>query len=146
MTIRLLLASLLAIASGLMAQSPNPLVTTETQRYFTSIRRNLEASAEAMPADKYGFKLTEGQMSFGEWMIHAAQRNFADCASLKGETAPQTTEQLAALKDKPAVSKAVKDSFTYCAAVVAGLDDAKVLSSPQNVYSFLHLVVHNNEI
>jgi hypothetical protein len=85
-------------------------------------------------------------MSFGEWMIHAAQRNYADCASLKNETAPQSAEQLAALKDKASISKAVKDSFTYCAAVVAGLDDAKVLSSSQNVYSFLHLVVHNNEI
>ena len=99
-----------------------------------------------MPADKYSFKLTDGQMTFAEWLIHSAQRNFADCSSLKGETAPQSEARLAALKDKAGVSKALKDSFAYCAAVIEGLDDAKVLASPANTYSFLHIVVHNNEV
>jgi hypothetical protein len=129
-----------------MLSAQNPLTTTETQRYFNSIRRNLEASADAMPAEKYGFRLTDGQMTFAEWMIHSAQRNFADCSALKGETPPQTEAQLTTLKDKAGVSKALKDSFSYCAAVMAGLDDAKVLASPQSTYSFLHIVVHNNEI
>jgi len=143
MTIRVLVCLLLG-AAAVAAQ--NPLVTTETQRYFNSVRRNLEASADAMPAEKYSFKLTDGQMTFAEWLIHAAQRNFLDCSSLKGETAPQSEAQLAALKDKAAVSKAVKDSFAYCAAVIENLDDAKVLANPASVYSFLHIVVHNNEV
>ena len=147
MPIRHVLPFVLAAASVYgQAPAPNPLVTTETQRYFNSVRRNLEASADAMPADKYSFKLTDGQMTFAEWLTHSAGRNFMDCASLKGETAPQTEAQLAALKDKAAVSKALKDSFAYCAAVIEGLDDAKVMASPQSIYSFLHIAVHNNEI
>jgi hypothetical protein len=135
-------------AASLGAQTPsaNPLTTTETQRYFTSVRRNLEASADVMPAEKYSFRLTDGQMTFAEWLTHSAGRNFADCASLKGEAPPQTEAQLAAVKDKAGVTKALKDSFTYCAAVIEGLDDAKVLASPQSTYSFLHVVVHNNEV
>lgn len=143
MKLRFAITALLACVS-LHAQ--NPLVSTETQRYFNSVRRNMEASADAMPAEKYSFKLTDGQMSFGEWLIHSASRNFNDCAALKGEKPPQTEADLTPLKDKAAISKAVKDSFGYCAAVIEGLDDAKVLSSPNSVYSFLHIVVHNNEI
>ncbi len=143
MTRQLLFCALLTVAT-LPAQTT--LTTTATTRYFNGVRRNLEASADAMPADKYSFRLTAGQMTFSEWLIHSAQRNFADCATLKGETAPRTDAQLAALKDKAEVSQALKDSFTYCAAVIEKLDDAKVLATPQLTYSFLHIVVHNNEI
>jgi hypothetical protein len=44
------------------------------------------------------------------------------------------------------VSQALKDSFAYCAAAIDGIDDQKVLASPQMTYSLLHVVVHNNEI
>jgi hypothetical protein len=135
---------LLLLSTALPAQTT--LTATATQRYFTSIRRNLEASADAMPAEKYSFRLTEGQMTFAEWLLHSAQRNFADCAVLKGETAPESEAQLAVLKNKADVSKALRDSFAYCAAAIEKLDDAKVLASPQTTYSFLHIIVHNNEV
>jgi DinB superfamily len=124
----------------------NNLTTTSTQRYFNTVRRSLEASADAMPAEKYGFRLTDGQMTFAEWLIHSAQRNYADCATLKAESAPEAAKQLDTLKDKAAVSKALKDSFAYCAAALETVDDQKVLSSPQMSNAFLHIVVHNNEI
>ena len=119
----------------------NNLVTT-TQRYFNSVRRNLESSADAMPAEKYGYRLTDGQMTFGEWLIHSAQRNYADCAILKSETA----QTVAALKTKDEVSKALKDSFAYCAAAVEQADEAKILASPQMTNAFLHITIHNNEV
>src|SRR5215469_13741795 len=68
----------LVLAGTVRAQ--NPLTTAATQRYFNVVRRNLEASADVMPAEKYGFRLTEGQMTFAEWLIHSAQRNYSDCA------------------------------------------------------------------
>jgi len=117
-------------------------LTTATQRYFSSVRRNLEASADAMPADKFNYRLTDGQMSFGEWLIHSAQRNYADCAVLKSETAPT----VASLTTKEEIAKALKDSFAYCAAAVEHADEAKILASPQMTNAFLHIVVHNNEI
>jgi DinB superfamily len=122
------------------------LKTTITQRYFNGIRRNLEAAAEAMPADKYAFKLTDGQMSFAEWINHSTERNYSDCATLKSEPAPEAARKVAGLKDKAEVSRALKDSFAYCASALEGIDEQKVLASPQMTYSLLHIVVHNNEI
>ncbi len=122
------------------------LKTTVTQRYFTSVRRNLEAAADAMPAAKYSYKLNAGQMSFAEWMNHSTERNFSDCAVLKGDAPPETAKKVPNLKEKEEVTAALKESFAYCASVLEGIDDQKVLASPQLTYSLLHTVVHNNEI
>jgi len=117
-----------------------------SQRYFAGVRKNLEGSAEAMPADKYSFRLTADQMTFGEWLVHSIERNYTDCATLKGEPVPEAQKQAASLKDKAEITKALKDSFAYCAAALEKLDDAKVTSTPKMAYAFMHIAVHNNEI
>ena len=61
------LTFLLFALAQLSAQ--NALVSTATERYFNVVRRNLEASADAMPTDKFSFRLTDGQMTFAEWLI-----------------------------------------------------------------------------
>ena len=142
MPTRLLVAYLL-FCSVMEAQNP---LTTSAQRYFTTVRRNLEATADAMPADQYGFRLTEGQMTFAEWLNHSTQRNFSDCAILKGESAPAAAARSASLKEKAEVSQALKESFAYCAEAFKTLDDSKAAASPQVSNAFLHVVVHNNEI
>ena len=137
---------LLCISVPVLLSAQNSLKTTVTQRYFDGIRRNLEAAADAMPAARYEFKLTGGQMSFAEWMNHSTERNYSDCATLKAEAAPEAARKVAGLKDKAEVSQALKDSFAYCAAALEGINEQKVLASPQMTYSLLHIVVHNNEI
>jgi len=124
----------------------NHLTGTATQRYFNVVRRNLETSADVMPAEKYSFRLTDGQMTFAEWLIHATQRNYSDCAVLKSEPVLAAEKQAAKLKEKAEVSKALKDSFAYCAEALQSLTDQKAISSDPVSYAFLHLVVHNNEI
>lgn len=137
------LACLLSLPALLPAQNTLKLTV---QRYFTPVRKNLEAAAEAMPAEKYDFKPTPGQMSFAEWLTHSAGRNYSDCAALKGEAAPEAAKNVATLKSKAEISQALKDSFAYCAAALDGIDDAKALATPQIAYSLLHTIVHNNEI
>jgi len=127
-------------------QAQNHLTTTATQRYFNVVRRNLEASADAMPAEKYSFRLTGGQMTFAEWLVHSTQRNYSDCAALKSESVPAAEQQAATLKEKAEVGKALKDSFAYCAEALQNMTDQKAVSSAQVSNAFLHLVVHNNEI
>jgi len=139
-----MIAILLVAAAALNAQ--DKLVPTGMQRYFEPIKRNLEAAADVMPAEKFDYKLTPDQMSFSDWMIHSAQRNYADCSVLKGESAPEAARQLTSLKGKDAVSKALKESFAYCSATLAAMDDQKVLASPQTANAFLHILIHNNEI
>ena len=132
------------VAAG-MLEAQNPL-TTSAQRYFTQVRRNLEASADAMPADKYGYRLTPGQMTFAEWLNHSTQRNYSDCAILKSEAVPAAGAKAAALQEKGEVSQALKDSFAYCADALKAIDDQKAVASPEVANAFLHIVVHNNEI
>ena len=130
----------------LVVSAQNNLTKTVTERYFNGVRKNLEAAADAMPDAKYSFKLTDGQMSFAEWLNHSTERNYSDCATLKGEAAPDAAKKVPGLRDKGEVSQALKDSFAYCAGVLAGVDDQKVLASPQMTYALLHIAVHNNEI
>jgi len=124
----------------------NNLTTTAVQRYFNPVRRNLEASAELMPAEKYLFRLTPGQNTFAEWMNHSSERNYRDCSTLRGEPAPEAAKRLPSLKEKAEVMQALKDSFAYCAAALEKMDDQKAGSSPEMSAAFLHIIVHNNEI
>jgi len=130
--------------STLHAQSN--LTNAAVQRYFNPIRRNLEASAEVMPADKYGFRLTAGQMTFAEWINHSSERNYRDCATLRSEPIPEAMKRLPSLKEKAEVTQALKDSFAYCASALEKMDDQKAASSPEMSVAFLHVIVHNNEI
>jgi len=124
----------------------NNLTTAAMQRYFNPVRRNLEASAEVMPAEKYGFRLTEGQRTFAEWINHSSERNYRDCAILRSEPAPDALKRVPSLKEKAEVTQALKDSFAYCAAALEKMDDQKIGSSPEVSTAFLHVIVHSNEI
>ena len=127
-------------------QAQDVLKGATIDRYYKYNRQFLEASAEKMPADKYDFKLTPEQMTFGEWINHSTERNYVDCSTLRGEPNPMPKAKTDMLKGKDAIAKNLKESFEYCDATFAKLDDQKILSSPQMVIAFLHVVVHNNEI
>src|SRR5690348_9300274 len=128
MRTRVLLCNMLLFGT---LQAQNHLTTTATQRYFNVVRRNLEASADVMPAEKYNYRLTGGQMTFAEWLIHSTQRNYSDCAALKSESVPAAEQQAATLKEKAEVTKALKESFAYCADALKSMDDQKAISSDQ---------------
>ena len=144
MKLRVFVCLSMAAAATLSAQ--NNLMTATMQRYFTPVQKEIEAGAEQMPADKYNYKMTPDQMSFAEWVNHSTERNYLDCSSLRGEPNPMPKAKTDMLKEKAEIVKNLKDSFAYCIATFEKLDDAKILSSQQNVISYLHTVVHNNEI
>src|SRR6476469_1135028 len=122
------------------------LVPTNIQRYYTPVRLFLQGAAEAMPEDKYPFKLAPAQMDFGQWINHSTERNYLDCSTLRGEPNPMPKAKTDLLKAKAEIAKALAESFDYCDATFAKLHDQKILSSPQMVTSFLHTTVQNNEI
>ena len=137
------LAAMLTVAP-LYAQGP--LTTTNIQRYYTPVRLFLQAAADVMPADKYTFKIAPEQMDFGQWINHSTERNYVDCAVLRGEPNPMPKAKTDLLKTKAEIVAALRASFEYCDAAFAKLDDQKILASPEMVTAFLHTTVHNNEI
>jgi hypothetical protein len=122
------------------------LTTTNVQRYYMPVRLFLQAAADVMPAEKYNFKLAPEQMDFGQWINHSTERNYLDCSTLRGEPNPMPKAKTDLLKSKADIVENLRQSFAYCDATFAKLDDQKILSSPQMVASFLHTSVHNNEI
>jgi hypothetical protein len=82
------------------------------------------AGAEAMPADKYGFKPTPDMMSFGHLIAHIAETNNTLCSKLSGTAAPEVKLEETDGKDK--LVAGLKASFDFCSTALANLDDAKL--------------------
>src|SRR5436190_16584686 len=77
----LLLGALLAGASALTAQTPNPL-SAEVKWSYGSIKNNLLKLAEKMPAERYGFRPTPDVETFGRRVAHIADANMNVCTGL----------------------------------------------------------------
>jgi uncharacterized damage-inducible protein DinB len=86
---------------------------------------NLVAAAEEMPADKYGFKPTPAQMSFGDIVGHLSRGNDFLCGKIAGATPPKRTE-LDKTASKTAMVARLKETFQYCASSLAKVDDSKL--------------------
>jgi hypothetical protein len=86
--------------------------------------KNMVAAAEAMPAEKYGFKPSPEMNSFGHLVMHIAQSNNTFCAKISGQTPPEVKIADTDAKDK--LVTAVKDSFAFCTAALAKVDDSKL--------------------
>jgi hypothetical protein len=141
-TTLVLLASLAAVPAG----AQDNLKTTNVQRYYMPVRLFLQGAADVMPEEKYSFKIAPEQMDFGQWINHSTERNYLDCSTLRGEPNPMPKAKTDLLKSKADIVKNLKESFEYCDATFARLDDQKILATPQLVGAFLHTTVHNNEI
>jgi hypothetical protein len=87
--------------------------------------KNLIAAAEAMPADKYGFKPTPAQMSYGDIMLHLIQGNDFLCAAIGGAKAP-ARGKMAATAPKDSLVARLRETFKFCDEATAKLDDSKI--------------------
>ena len=87
--------------------------------------KNLTAAAEVMPADKYAFKPTPAQMSYGDIVAHLIEGNDYLCGLLGGAKAPTRTK-IAATDKKEALVARLKETFAFCDEALAKLDDSKL--------------------
>jgi DinB superfamily len=86
--------------------------------------KNMISAAEAMPAEKYGFKPSPEMNSFGHLVMHIAQSNNTFCAKISGQTAPEV--KMAETDPKDKLVAAIKDSFAFCTTALANVDDSKL--------------------
>jgi hypothetical protein len=122
------LAWLLVCASwlgpSLAAQEKNP-VAAAIREAEQGRNKNMVAAAEEMPADKYGFKATPEQMSFGHLTLHIADGNYLFCSKIGGVAAPQLPK-LSETDPKDKLVERMKSSFDFCATALAKLDDSNL--------------------
>ncbi len=85
----LCVAFLLAVPVVMFAQEDKNPVTDTVKSQLERQQKNIIAAAEEMPADKYSYKPTEQQMTFGHLMAHIAEANRFFCGKLS-DTAAST--------------------------------------------------------
>ena len=121
------IAALVVALGPAVALAQNPVASAFRDNAAT-MGKNLMAAADLMPADKYGFKPTPAQMSWGDIMVHLAQGNDLLCGTIGGMKAPARTP-VAATAAKEALVARLKDTFAFCDAALKGLDDSKLSES-----------------
>jgi DinB family protein len=98
----------------------NPVVATVRQME-TRFAKNLVGAADEMPADKYSYRPTPEQITFGHLIMHSTEANNSLCAAVAGEKPHEM--KLSETDSKETLTKALKESFSYCEQVLAKADD-----------------------
>ena len=78
-----------------------------------------------MPADKFDFKSTSSQMSFGHLMVHVAESNNYLCAKIS-DTPPPKSAELTETSGKEKLVAALRSSFDFCGAALEKVEDSKL--------------------
>jgi uncharacterized damage-inducible protein DinB len=86
---------------------------------------NFIRAAEEMPADKYGFKPTPAQMSFGDVIGHIAAGSDALCSSIGGVAAPKRPGGGAGAQKEKLVAQ-LREAFQFCESALGKLDDSRL--------------------
>ena len=126
----------LALAQGTTTTSSSTTTTTTSatssapvadafRQFAKDEAKNLVAAAEQMPADKFAFKPTPAQMSWGDIMVHLAQGNDYLCGAIGGTKAPQRAK-VAATDSKDVLVARLKETFAFCDQALTALDDSKL--------------------
>jgi hypothetical protein len=142
-TILVTLALSCAFASFALAQSPAPSasaapaatpqtaapvknpISTVLRTTLASRQKNILAAIDAMPADKFGYKPTPDQISFGHLVEHIAESNNGLCAKVADVPAPKIDE-LKETDPKEKLLAAARASFDFCSTALANMDDSKL--------------------
>jgi len=121
---RVLAVAVLFVASTLSAQSKNP-VTDVLREMQAGRARNTIAAIEAMPEDKFGYKPSSDQITFGHLAAHIADANYYFCSNTADVPRPKQ-EELKGTEGKSALLAAVKSSFEFCSTALVKADDSKL--------------------
>ena len=115
---------LLSLASAAVAQSKSP-VSDVLREMLNGREKNTVAAFEEMPADKYDYKPTADQMTFGHLAAHIAEANYYFCANV-GDVAEPKVEELKGTEGKDKLVAAMKSSFEFCHSALEKADDSKM--------------------
>ena len=102
----------------------NP-VTTVLRTSLAGRQKNILAAIDAMPADKFAYKPTPDQMTFGHLVVHIIESNNGLCAKVADVPAPKV-EEFKETDSKDKLLAAARASFDFCSTALANPDDSKL--------------------
>ena len=111
----------LAFAQG-AAKDP---VASSLRQLEQRSQNNTIGAVEAMPADKFSFKPTADQNTFGHLVVHIVEFNNSICSKAADVPAPKA-EELKETDSKDKLVAAVKASYTFCSEALGKMDDSKL--------------------
>ena len=120
----LLLLAASAVAQTAPTQAKNP-VSSALRDILPNRQKNTVAAVEAMPADKFNYKPTADQMTFGHLVAHMVEANNALCSGAAAVQAPKV-EPVNESDSKDKLVAALKASFDFCSDALAKMDDSKL--------------------
>src|SRR6266478_3878475 len=85
--------------------------------------KEIIAATVEMPADKFNFKPSPEEMTFGQLTLHVAVGNYLYCSRIGGVTEPELPK-ISDTEPKDKLVERVKASFDFCTAALAKLDDS----------------------
>jgi len=124
-----LLLAAWATAQTTPAQMKNP-VGTALRDILPGRQKNTVAAVEAMPADKFKYKPTADQMTFGHLVVHMAETNYLLCSKAAAVPALKD-EEVKDTDSKDKLVAALKASFDFCSDALAKMDDSKLVETTE---------------
>lgn len=132
----LAISTLLLVAAAAIAQTapaptapaPAPIknpVSSALRDILPARQKNTIAAVEAMPADKFSFKPTADQNTFGHLVAHMVETNNLLCSKAASVAAPKVDEAKEA-DGKDKLVAALKASFDFCSDALSKMDDSKL--------------------
>jgi hypothetical protein len=119
----------LAAPPALYAQaSANPVVSS-AREIFNRQSKFMVAAAEQMPAEKYGYRPTPEQWTYGKIVAHVVQANNVVCAMLVDTPADAPKTPLAKISEtdpKDTLISALESSFAFCDKALTNLQDGRL--------------------
>ncbi|OFV90548.1 MAG: hypothetical protein A3G76_07435 [Acidobacteria bacterium RIFCSPLOWO2_12_FULL_65_11] len=94
---------------------------------WLSMKDAMMKIADAMPEEKFSFKTTPPQRTFGEQILHVADGNRIGMGMLGSGVAPPTIDMKAT--GKADILKALADSYDFGAAVISAQTDQSLLET-----------------
>jgi hypothetical protein len=129
-TLKTLLFAVCALPLAGAARAQNP-VTNGFRAIEQRQAKSILDAADEMPADKYGFKPTPAQMSFGDVVAHLIKEgNDYLCSAASGLKAPERGK-FAGTDPKDKLVAGLKDSFQFCQTAAAQMQDAQLGDSTE---------------
>ena len=120
-----LVCSFVMITASLWAQQSKNPVTDVLREILPRQQKNIIAAVEEMPADKFSYKPTPDQMSFGHLVVHIIDSNDALCPKV-GDVPPPKPQELKETDSKDKLVQALKASFDVCSGALAKAEDSKL--------------------
>ena len=120
----LIIAAVLLASTAALAQTKDP-VSTALRDILPGRQKNIIAAVDQMPADKFSYKPTADQMTFGHLVTHIIEANDVLCSKAAAVPAPKA-EEAKETDSKDKLAAALKASFDFCGEALGKMDDSKL--------------------